>query len=407
MVTSPIIISRENSSDQATELYFIGRPPSGDSPALQAREVYGALRHELSARGACIFSERIFATVEAMPEIEQERTPVLGDLDDGIPPTLVAVEPGAAGAFAGIQVHAIAAASSLEAINWSIGQSGDPPAVNDMTCISHSAACQATTAVRARQLTLGAGRWVFISGLTHDGAAPPGEQAAEVFRTAGAFLRHINGSMRSVVRTWLWLRDICSWYADFNTTRNAFFSSEGLIPTDGSRPRLPASTGIGLGSTAGEAVMLDLIAVPGREEHIHFLEAAGEQQSAFAYGSAFSRAAVASTPGGTTVFISGTASIDPSGRTEHAGDIEAQIDATITHVRALLHQVGCGDRHILSALVYCKTPQVEKAYTAREPRPVWPRLTLIGDVCRPDLLFEIELTAALAAGDGSSDGGRM
>jgi len=402
-MTVPMTISRELSSGRATELHFIGCPSSGDAPALQAREVYGALRRELSARGARIFAERIFATAEAIPEIEQERADVLGDRDDGVPPTRIAVEPGAAGAFAGIQVLAVAAPVVPEVIYWSIEQPDAPPAVNGVPGSEMAGRIKDYATVHARQLTLDADRWVFVSGLTHDGAAPPGEQAARIFQTAGAFLRHIGGDMRSVVRTWLWLRDICGWYGDLNAARTAFFRSEGLIPPDGSRPLLPASTGIGLGSAAGEAVMLDLIALPGMEEHISFIEAGGEQQSAFAYGSAFSRAAVAPTPGGTTVFISGTASIDPAGCTEYIGDIEAQIDATIAHVRALLHQAGCDDGHILSALVYCKTPQVEQAYMAREPRPIWPRLTLIGDVCRPDLLFEIEVTAALTAGDGSSD----
>jgi enamine deaminase RidA (YjgF/YER057c/UK114 family) len=397
MVTAPIIISREHSSGQATELHFFGCPSSSDSPDLQVREVYCALRRELSARGACIFAERIFATAEAMPEVERERAAVLSDIDDGIPPTRIAVEAGAAGDFAGIHVLAITAPAVPEVIHWSIEQPDNEQAANDAIDMSSGAARHVPAAVHARQLKLGGDRWVFVSGLTDDGAAPPGEQAARVFHTAGTFLRHIGGSMRSVVRTWLWLRDICGWYGDLNAARNAFFRSEGLIPSDGSRPRLPASTGIGLGSAAGEAFMLDLIALPGMEVHIRFLEAGGEQKSAFAYGSAFSRAAVAPTPGGMTLFVSGTASIDPAGRTEHVGDIEAQIDATVAHVRALLHQAGCDDRHILSALVYCKTPQVEQAYLTREPRPVWPRLILIGDVCRPDLLFEIELTAAITA----------
>jgi enamine deaminase RidA (YjgF/YER057c/UK114 family) len=397
--------SRELSSSRATELYFLGSPSSHDRLAGQVREVYGALRRELSARGARIFAERIFATPEAMPEVEQERAAVMGDLDDGIPPTRVAVEPGAAGGFAGIQALAIAAPAPIEAMHWPAGQPDIQTPPNGVPVIHSRSSCHGTHGdiVHARQITLGADRWVFVSGLTHSSAAPPGEQATRVFHAVGAFLRHIGGTMHSVVRTWLWLRDICGWYADLNTARTAFFRSEGLIPPDGSRPRLPASTGIGLGSAAGEAIMLDLIAMPGGEGHIRFLEAGGEQQSAFTYGSAFSRAAAAPTPGGTALFISGTASIDPAGRTEHIGNMEAQIDATIAHVRALLHQAGCDDSHILSALVYCKTLQVEEAYRTREPFPPWPHLTLIGDICRPDLLFEIELTAAIAPGDPSSD----
>ena len=133
--------------------------------------------------------------------------------------------------------------------------------------------------------------------------------------------------------------------------------------------------------------------MPGAEDRIEFFEAGGQQESAFAYGSAFSRAAVAPMPGGRTLFVSGTAAIDAQGRTEHVGDAEAQIEATLRHARALLSQVGCGDEHVLGAMVYCKTPQVERAFRSGWTSLIWPAVTMVGDVCRPDLLFEVELIA--------------
>ena len=93
--------------------------------------------------------------------------------------------------------------------------------------------------------------------------------------------------------------------------------------------------------------------------------------------------------------MSGTAAIDAQGRTEHVGQVEAQIEATIRHVRRLLTSVGCADEHVLGAVVYCKTPRVQQAFHAGWGDLVWPAVSVIGDVCRPDLLFEVEAVAAV------------
>ena len=355
----------------ATELYLTVAPPEGDSLPSQAHDLYLAVRDLLAAAGARIFSERVFATEEAMPVVEAERRAALGKLDDAVRPTKVVVSPGMAGPFAGVQVHAISADMLPRPLR---GPEVDSPAFG-------------------RELRLGRDRWLTVSGMGPSGDGAPGEQARSMFEAVGRFLRQAGADMRSVVRTWLWLRDICDWYGDFNAARTDFFEREGLIRRGDGPPRLPASTGIGLGCASGSACAIDFIAMPGAEDRIEFFEAGGQQESAFAYGSAFSRAAVAPMPGGRTLFVSGTAAIDAQGRTEHVGDAEAQIEATLRHARALLSQVGCGDEHVLGAMVYCKTPQVERAFRSGWTSLIWPAVTMVGDVCRPDLLFEVELIA--------------
>jgi len=246
--------------------------------------------------------------------------------------------------------------------------------------------------------------WLYITGLNANAEVDAAEQARRMFFCTGCFLRQSGATMKSVARTWLWLRDICGWYDDFNATRNAFFQAEGLIDAVACRTHLPASTGIGLYGANGAACTLDLIAMPGAEDEIQLIEAGGDQNSAFNYGSAFSRAAVAPMPAGPTLFISGTAAIDRAGATEHIGRIENQIDDTLAHVRALLKQADCTDEQVLTALVYCKTPQVERVFGERYPDLSWPRLTMIGDVCRPELLFEVEVTASPVFGKGAKGG---
>lgn len=355
----------------AAELYLTAGPQLPHRPAgEQARSLYSAICEVIRRQGARIFEERIFASADAMAAVEAERHAAVGGLDDGVPPTRIIVEPGVTGGLAGVQVHAVAADSAPVVFEqsdngvWSGG----------------------------RQLAIGQDRWLTLSTAAAACDGAPGDQARGMFGRVGQMLRAQGTGMRAVARTWLWLDDVCAWYADLNAARTAFFRQEGLI--DGvSKPRLPASTGIGLGNGAGGVCAIDLIALPGREEQIRLLEAGGSQNSAFAYGSAFSRAAVAPMPAGPTLFISGTAAIDSAGRTEHVGQIGQQIASTIAHVRALLNQAGCGDAEVLSALVYCKNRQVQEMFCSQLADLNWPAIHMIAEVCRPDLLFEVEVTA--------------
>lgn len=375
MVEALVKGSRSLIGAGAEDLYLTVTPPGGGTPRAQARALYDAVRETLSAAGARIFSERLFATQEAMEAVTSERQAALGDLDDGVRPTRVVVTAGRAGALAGVQIYAVAGSS--------------PP--TPLRCRGNGAAAC------GRELRIGDQRWLTLSEISPGGDGTPGRQAQRMFDCAGCLLQQAGADMRSVARTWLWLKDICQWYGDFNAVRTAFFHRQGLIRTDHGRPRLPASTGIGLGVAAGAACALDLIALPGREDSIELLAAGGDQNSAFSYGSAFSRAALVPMPGGRTMLVSGTAAIDAQGRTEHVGQIEGQIAATIRHVRALLERAGCGDEQVLSALVYCKTPQVEAAFRDNWGDLGWPAVSMIADVCRDDLLFEIEAVAGPAA----------
>ena len=373
--------SRVLSGGRAAELYLTAAPTPGDSPKTQARRLYSALGAALTAAGARILAERIFATREAMTVVQDQRRAELGDLDDGVRPTRIVVAPGLTGAFAGVQVHAVVA---------------DTPPMPLRCRGINGHAC-------GRELRIGDDRWLTLSDMSPEGDLPPREQARRMFDRTSGFLRQAGADMRAVARTWLWLKDVCDWYADFNAARTAFFKREGLIRPGEGRPRLPASTGIGLGSATGTACALDLIALPGGEDRIVFVEAGGDQDSAFTYGSAFSRAAIAPMPAGRTLFVSGTAAVDAQGRTQHVGQIEAQIEDTIQHVRSLLADAGCADEHVLSALVYCKTPQVEEAFRTGWADLNWPTVSMIGDVCRPELLFEVEAVAGPVPENGRKE----
>jgi len=156
---------------------------------------------------------------------------------------------------------------------------------------------------------------------------------------------------------------------------------------------MPASTGIGV-SPAGARVAVDLFAAWGKEDAMARFHAAGNQRSAYDYGSAFARASRVKMPGGQTVFCSGTAAIDAQGKTCHLNDADGQIRMTLDNVNAVLHDMQCSSDDVVQSMAYCATPQVEAHFRDNFAGQLpWPCLCMIGDVCRQDLLFEVEVTA--------------
>lgn len=371
--SSAIVLNvRTITGTEATELFITGSPDPGKPLAEQAASMFSAIRDVLRARGASILQERLFATDAAIASILSVRAGIYGDLDDGVPPVLLAVPEGPFGALSGIQVHAVAARSRPQVVR----AAGRP--------------C-------GRSIPGSAGLYVTLLGLVAPEAGSSADQAKAVFEKADAALRSVGGSFFSVARTWLWLKDILRWYGDLNRVRNRFFQERGLLNGRPDQNRLPASTGIGVGPAGRPNCALDLVAIVGAEDAIELYRAAGRQQCAYEYGSAFSRTARAPTPAGTTVYVSGTAAIDASGATCHVGNIRGQIDMTVENARAAMRDSGCTDRDVVYAFAYSKTAEVERAFRQDYRLLGWPCVSVISDVCRDDLLFEIEVCACPGA----------
>jgi len=153
---------------------------------------------------------------------------------------------------------------------------------------------------------------------------------------------------------------------------------------------------------------MDLLAVDGAGAAVTPIHSSRRQGSSFEYGSAFSRAMSVRIGGLDTVYVSGTASIDTSGATVHVGDPEAQISETLECISALLAPRGGGLEDIHLATVFCKTPAILDAYgkVARlQEIPAFPFVPVAADVCRPELLVEIEAIAVIPPPRaGSSEG---
>lgn len=234
-----------------------------------------------------------------------------------------------------------------------------------------------------------------LSGVTPplDSGASREQQAQALFEQLEHLLERHQFRFRDTIRTWIYLDRLLEWYDEFNAVRTRFFRERGVF--DGGW--LPASTGIGAGNASGSALVVDLLAIQPKESRMTVREVVSPLQNpAVDYKSSFSRAVELCNASHRRLIISGTASIAPDGRTLHADDPGRQIELTLDVVEAILQSRGMGWRDLFRGIAYFKSPEILPLYRhiARERglEAFTPAISL-ADVCRHDLLFEIEVDA--------------
>jgi len=243
-------------------------------------------------------------------------------------------------------------------------------------------------APRARVLRLDEETLCLVGGMTGSPGLSPPDQTWEVLGGIKDLLSRAGMGLDCLMRTWFYLRDILDWYQAFNQVRTRFFEENRVDPR-----RPPASTGVGGLCPGDSALAASAMAVRKEDGSVPFEAVLSPTQcAATAYGSSFSRAVESSWGGCRRLFVSGTASIAPSGRTEHVGDVAAQIDRTLEAVAALLDLSGMSMEHVTRAVAYFSDPS-DAARLSRGELIQLPLLVAHNVVCRRDLLFELELDA--------------
>ncbi len=219
-------------------------------------------------------------------------------------------------------------------------------------------------------------------------------QARQAFEKMESALDLAQMDFSNVIRTWIYIDDLLSWYDKLNDVRTQFFTERGVF-----QGLVPASTGIGVGNHAGAALVTDVFAMKPRSNNVR-IEAVGSplQCPATNYKSSFSRAVEIALPDHRRLYVSGTASIEPGGKTAHVGDVEKQIALTMKVVQAILESRKMSWADVSRAIAYFKdieeTPMFEK-YCRDNQLPFLPIAIAHSDICRDDLLFEIEVDAVV------------
>lgn len=203
-------------------------------------------------------------------------------------------------------------------------------------------------------------------------------------------------TLGDVARTWFYNDEIVSWYGEFNRVRSEHYGKVKF--RTGS---LPASTGIGARNPAGAALVAGAWAVQRLDGGTCAQEIGSPLQCpAPAYGSSFSRAMEISSGGMRRLLISGTASIEPGGATAWVDNPKKQVDLTMEVVAAILQERQMTFRDVTRATAYFESPgykQYLDTWLAERDLTAMPVVSTHCDVCRADLLFELELDAVVRA----------
>lgn len=224
------------------------------------------------------------------------------------------------------------------------------------------------------------------------------EQTRAVFDIMQAALQEHGFRFTDAVRTWFYLDKIQEWYQEFNSVRTAFFESHGVF-----HARVPASTGIGVGNALGTALIANLLAVRPKTSRVTIEAVASPLQgSALNYKSSFSRAVEMTFPTHRSLLVSGTASINPDGTSAHVGNPARQVELTMRVVEALLRSRHMDWSDLFRGVVYFKNMEDRKCferYCQDHQINAFPLAVARADICRRELLFEIEMDAVKAVED--------
>jgi enamine deaminase RidA (YjgF/YER057c/UK114 family) len=260
-------------------------------------------------------------------------------------------------------------------------------------------------------------RWVYCAGVI-PGASVRGvyPRALDALGRLRAALADAGSSFERVVRTWFYLGGITEpdaevqRYHELNRARADFYRDIRFhcssLASKAPRGVYPASTGIGM---SGSGLVASCIALETQREDVFLLPLENPQQTpAYAYDPShspqsprFSRAVALVVGKHVTTWVSGTASIVHS-ESRHLGDPEQQTAQTIDNIERLiaadnfaahgLKGAGAKLRDLAKIRVYLKRPEdlVKcRAICERRFGPV-PAVYAVADICRPELLIEIE-----------------
>jgi enamine deaminase RidA (YjgF/YER057c/UK114 family) len=381
-------------SSEIPHLFATAIPRRGCSFREQAEDALKSLDAELGREGArrSVIQQTVFlADTSRLDECRQILCDFYGD---DLPATTYVPQPPCGGEEVSIEVHSIAHRAG-EAEIERVGEK--------LVALRHDGTVWAFCATDA------------VAGQTQ-GAY---DDTTRTLNQLRRLLERIGLSFDQVIRTWLYLGGIVAEegqkvrYKELNRARTDFYEDipflAGYLPESHRGPVYPASTGIG---TEGRALAASAIALAtDRADVVATPLENPRQTSAYDYARSyslqspkFSRAMAVSFDAENTIFISGTASITHS-ESRHLGDAAAQTSEALDNIEALISEANL-KRHGLPGL---GTPLeglgVARVYVKRQEdypriREVWarriglvPTTYTIADVCRPELLVEIEAIA--------------
>ncbi|MCX6901558.1 MAG: dioxygenase [Verrucomicrobia bacterium] len=268
------------------------------------------------------------------------------------------------------------------------------------------------------QVSMGNVTWTHCGGITpRDTTGSVYEQSLDAFSQMKEKLKKSGVEMDHLIRTWLYLGNITGpegdleRYMELNRARTDFYEGvqfgRGHVMAGVRQAVYPASTGIGM---CGAVITMSATAIDTDRKDVFILPLENPQQTpVYEYEAVYSpkspkfvRAMAEAIGDYVVIWISGTASIVNS-KTLHTGNPGKQADQTLTNIELLLSQknlarhgapgAGATLRDLAKLRVYVKRPQdypvIRKVCEKRCGINI-PIIYVVADVCRSDLLVEME-----------------
>jgi enamine deaminase RidA (YjgF/YER057c/UK114 family) len=384
-----VVLSSADGPD-ARELFFSCRPgPEFQSPGEQADAAHRAILGVLESEGgsfASVVTETLFLSNarEDIDAVREARAHAL-DASGHRPATTVIEQPPLSGEHdLEILIHAV------------VPKTG---ALDVKVIEPHQACnCAECSLSNALLVQLGSENRLYAGALYGAGETAY-EQTRDMFRVAEDLLQQAGMTFNDVMRTWIYLPEMERDYQDLNRARREFFEARSIDP-------IPASTGIGAGLVSPvHDICLGIYAVNSDPKPMRTVMTTPTLNEAPEYGSDFSRGMRVEEANKTSLLVSGTASIDETGRTVHVGDFDAQADRMLVNVEALLAGQGATFADVVCAITYVKHPEDAQRLQEKFHKAGYegfPNVLVEAPVCRPDLLCETEALAVLARPDPNS-----
>ncbi|MFC2119897.1 hypothetical protein ACFLQ4_02380 [Bacteroidota bacterium] len=217
-------------------------------------------------------------------------------------------------------------------------------------------------------------------------------QSKQSFKMLDLTLNKVGMDIGNVARTWFYLNNLLNWYDDFNGVRNDYFNDKGVFER-----MIPASTGIGAGNLRSSSLIFAGYGLKEKQNSIKTEAVESPYQCpASDYKSSFSRAVEINHPNYRHLIVSGTASITPEGETANVGSIYKQIELTMKVVKGILQSRHMSWENVTRGIIYFKNKydmNLFQNFCADNNIPELPLSIINADICRNDLLFEIEVDA--------------
>jgi enamine deaminase RidA (YjgF/YER057c/UK114 family) len=222
----------------------------------------------------------------------------------------------------------------------------------------------------------------------------------EKFKLFQSCLKNVGFKANCITRTWFYLNDIAENYKEFNALRREFFNELGIDYSDESN-YLPASTCIEGKGAVSQYCSMNFYCTDTESEveirRIYNREQNEANGSTYLFKPTFSRAVSLTYSNFIEMQISGTASINEKGESVFLNNPYEQIKKTLKNVNNLLRSEGMNFGDIVFSTCFFKDAAYFTFFQSileEMKLDQFPFVCVVSNICREDLLFEIDAIAA-------------